>query len=215
MFHVKHSPERENTASRLRSCAADHALDLASDRLDALADLVAWLAPAAHQIGLTKYADPGSLTEHLVCPALLLLQPSLIPFIGTPLLDFGAGCGAVGLALAAALPKAQIVLADRRRRVVEFLDIAARRHGLANVDSMLVDLRRPPQALEGCFGTVLMRAFGPPEQALRAARGWLQPEGVVALWHQPDVCPTPDGLNALRTEATDLPSLVLTLYQRP
>jgi hypothetical protein len=52
------------------------------------------------------------------------------------------------------------------------------------------------------------------DEALAGARAWVRPGGTVALWHQPGASGTPDGLTALWTEETELPSLVLTLYQR-
>ena len=214
VFHVKHYPEDEAVTAYLRQYSRRHALDVPAERLDRIASLVSWLAPASHRLGLTKYADPMAMSEQLVAPALLLLAPSLSPHVSSPMLDFGAGSGAVGLSLATAMPASEIVLADRRRRVVQFLDLAVHRHDLGNCRSLVVDLADMTAGLESDFGTILVRAFGPVDQALISAQAWLKPGGVVALWHRPGACFTPDGLTALRTEETELPSLVLTLYQR-
>lgn len=214
VFHVKQFPEDDQVTTYLRQYSQRHALDIPPERLDRIASLISWLAPASHRIGLTKYADPMAMSEQLVAPALLLLAPSLSHHVSSPVLDFGAGSGAVGLALAAAMPASEIVLADRRRRVVQFLDVAAHRHGLANCRSLLVDLGDTTAGPQSGFGTVLVRAFGPADQALVAAEAWLRADGVIALWHRPDACSTPDGLTALGTDETELQSLVLTLYQR-
>ncbi|MCE5237043.1 class I SAM-dependent methyltransferase [bacterium] len=214
VFHVKQSTEQVGLARYLTDLRQRLALCVAPDRLGALTSLLSWLAPASHHIGLTKYADPLSLAQNLVAPAIQLLSPSLRPHLSSPALDFGAGCGAVGLSLGCMWPELEVVLADRRQRVVQFLDIAIRRHGLSNCTSLLVDLHRPPEAMQGRFGTVLIRAFGPAEPSLASSADWARPGGTVALWRQPGACPTPDGLNALRTDRTDVPSLVLTLYQR-
>ncbi len=214
VFHVKQSTEQARLATYLTELRHRQALAIAPERLEPLAELICWVAPAAHRIGLTKYAEPTSLAQNLVAPALHLLSPLLLPHLNSPALDFGAGCGAIGLSIACAAPDMQVVLADRRQRVVQFLDIAIRRHGLSNSTALLVDLQSPPEAMRERFGTVLVRAFGPADVSLASSVDWVRPGGTVALWHQPGACPTPDGLNALRTDATELPSLVLTLYQR-
>jgi 16S rRNA G527 N7-methylase RsmG len=214
VFHVKQSPEDDSITSYLRQYTQRHNFDIADERMELLATLVSWLAPASHRIGLTKYADPLIMAEQLIAPALLLLNPVISSHAPSPMLDFGAGSGAIGLSLAAVMPLHKIVLADRRRRVVQFLDIAVRRHGLSNCDCLLVDLGNPTNGLANHFGSVLVRAFGPVDEALAGARAWVRPGGTVALWHQPGASGTPDGLTALRTEETELPSLVLTLYQR-
>jgi len=215
---VKQSPTDASAASYLVQYAQRHGLTIPDDRMDLLETLILWLAPASHRIGLTKYADPLTMSKQLVAPALLLLKlllkPEFLTQAPSPMLDFGAGSGAIGLSLAALMPEHEIVLADRRRRVVQFLDIAARRHHLDNCGCLLVDLGRPTPDWQSHFGTVLVRAFGPVDQALTDARSWLRPGGTVALWRQPDASGTPDGLSALWTEETELPSLVLTLYQR-
>lgn len=179
-----------------------------------LSELIDWLAPAAHQAGLTKYATPAAMREHLVDPALLLLTPALRPFLHSPALDFGAGSGAVGLAIAAAAPDVEVVLADRRSRVVQFVDLAIRRFRLANCRTLLTDLAAPAEEYRQAFGSVLIRAYGPGHIALDQAMRWLRPGGTIALWRRPESPATPEGLIPLRTEATQLPSLVLSIYQR-
>jgi len=214
LFHVKHASGLEETALCLEKYASRHGLTLTEAQIEQIGSLVAWLAPAAHRMGLTRYVDPLAMCENLVAPALLLLTHDVMPLVGSPLLDFGAGSGAVGLSLGICLPGHKIVLADRRDRVIQFTDVAARRHGIANVRSLLTELSEPAPGNGPGFATVLVRAFGPAAQALGDAAGWVRPGGVVALWHQPGLVDAPDGLKALRTDSTELPSLVLTLYRR-
>jgi len=185
-----------------------------SEGWDKLPELVSWLAPAAHRLGLTKYGTAIAMAEHLVAPTVLLLRPDLQRFIASPILDFGAGAGAVGLSLALLLPHMEVVLADRRQRVVEFLDVAAHRHGLGNCHARLVDLSHPPHGPGEAFATVLIRAFGPAQQALAEARPWIRPGATAVLWHQVGDVQSPDGLTALRTVATPVPSLALTICRR-
>lgn len=181
---------------------------------EVLAELIEWLAPAAHRAGLTKYRTPADMKQHLVDPALLLLTPPLRPFLHSPALDFGAGSGAVGLAIAAAAPDVEVVLADRRARVVQFVDLAIQRFRLQNCHTLLTDLAAPAEDHWQAFGSVLIRAYGPGPVALEQAMRWLRPGGTIALWRRPEAPATPDGLISLRTEPTSLPSLVLSIYQR-
>lgn len=210
---MKHASGLEETALYLDRYAARRGFPLNRAQTDHIASLTAWLAPAAHRMGLTKYGHPLAMCENLVAPTLLLLAPDVMPLVGSPVLDFGSGSGAVGLSLGVCLPGHEIVLADRRDRVIQFTDLAARRHGIANVRSLLTELSEPAPGNGLGFATVLVRAFGPAAQAVGDAAGWVRPGGVVALWHQPGLVDAPDGLKALRTDPTELPSLVLTLYQ--
>ncbi|MBU0609230.1 MAG: class I SAM-dependent methyltransferase [Armatimonadetes bacterium] len=211
---MKHASGLEETALYLERYASRHDLPLAEAHTERIASLVTWIAPAAHRMGLTKYARPLAMCENLVAPALLVLSPDIMPLVRSPMLDFGTGSGAIGLSLGISLPEHEMVLADRRDRVVQFTDLAARRQGIGNARSMLTDLSAPAPGHGPSFATVLVRAFGPAAQALSDAAGWVGPGGVVALWHQPGPPDAPDGLKALRTDPTELPSLVLTLYQR-
>ncbi|MEN6403916.1 MAG: RsmG family class I SAM-dependent methyltransferase [Armatimonadia bacterium] len=135
--------------SQLTSTIAS--LQLSPDDFDIpkLADLLAWLHPAASRLGLTNYRDIQTYTSQIVIPALYLLSPTLAPYRLSPLLDFGAGSGAVGLSLACLLPEAEVVLADRRSRVVQFLDLAVSRGGLRNCRSLLADLSAPTPDQQG------------------------------------------------------------------
>ena len=212
VFHVKQSPSQlrtliENEIQRIGISAS-------STSIQSLADLITWIAPSAHRLGLTKYSDPSQLATQLVLPPLQLLSTHLLPLIQSPVLDFGAGCGAVGLSLAVLAPELQFVLADRRSRVIQFVDVAIQRHGLKCAEALQVDLSDPSAAYERSFGTVLVRAYGPPSEALSQAERWLRPGGHVAFWHQPPPSSAPDGLIRTRSEPTNLPDLVLTAYMK-
>jgi len=184
------------------------------DRVVALAEALEWLGPAAFRFGLTNYATTEEFTTNLVAPVLTLLAPSLSGLLQSPALDFGAGSSAVGLALAILRPDMQVLLADRRARVVQFADLALRRLQLANCEGLQVDLANPPSELAGSIGTVLVRAFGPTPVALTHACRLIRPGGSIALWHQPPAPPPPADLRLVDTLATGVPSLALTVYQR-
>ncbi|MEN6645044.1 MAG: RsmG family class I SAM-dependent methyltransferase [Armatimonadia bacterium] len=209
-FSSSDTPLTSQLASTITS------LQLSSDEFDIrrLADLLAWLHPAAARLGLTNYRDIQTYIAQLVVPALYLLSPTLAPYRLSPMLDFGAGSGAVGLSLACLLPEAEVVLADRRSRVVQFLDLAVSRGGLRNCRSLLADLSAPSPEQQGSCGTVLIRAYGPTTEALRQAVLWTRPEGTIALWHQPPAPDPPDHLTRADTLQTSVPALALTIYRR-
>lgn len=211
MFHVKQSSVQDDLTAYLSDLSATLQTSLP---VDALAALLEWLTPAAHRLGLTNYAHPDQVAENLVAPALQLLSPPLRPYLISPALDFGAGSGAIGLSIALAAPETQVLLADRRRRVVEFIDLAIRRHRLPNCHTLLADLAEPPPDWQNRCGTVLIRAFGPTVRALEQALAWLSPDGTIALWHRPPDPTPPDGSRLLVTEPSNVPSLLLSIYRR-
>ena len=190
-------------------------LGLPEDRWEALCAAVAWLGPVAHQMGLTNYSDVQEFTSNLVAPTLPLLRAPFEDHLFSPALDFGAGSGAVGLTLAILRPDLEVVLADRRARVIQFLDLAAHRLHLANCQMLSADLAAPPtEWLQAC-GTVLIRAFGPTPVALKHAAQLVRPGGSIALWHQPPPPPAPAELRQGLTLMTSVPALALTIYDRP
>lgn len=215
MFHVKHFSS-SNTSLIAQLNSSFDTLQLPTDDFDIprLVDLLEWLYPAAARLGLTNYPDIGSYTSQLVIPALYLLSPTLEPYRLSPMLDFGAGSGAVGLALACLLPQSEVVLADRRSRVVQFVDLAVSRAELTNARSLLADLSAPSAEQRGSCGTVLIRAYGPTDLALQQALLWTRAEGTIALWHQPPAPDPPDHLTRAHTLDTSLPALALTIYRR-
>lgn len=212
MFHVKHLPPAE-LATLLTERAAALGLSLPPDRLASLAEALAWLGPAAYQIGLTNYATLPEFVTNLVAPVFPLLTPSLAPVLLSPTLDFGAGSGAVGLSLAILQPDLQVVLADRRVRVLQFIDLALSRLRISNGRTLRIDLADPPADWQAACGTVLIRAFGPTETALAHASRLTRPDGTIALWHQPPPPPPPAPLRQAETLPTGVPALALTIYR--
>jgi hypothetical protein len=210
MFHVKQT----TVASLLDIEAKRLGLKAAPDAVRCLDEAVSWHYPAAFRLGLTNYPDVKDYVSQLILPALTLLRGELSRSVHSPLLDFGAGSGAVGLTLALLCPDWQVVLADRRARVVQFLDLACSRLRLSNCRTACVDLSAPPSELQGSIGTVLIRAFGPTGQALEYATPLLQDDGTIALWHQPPSPPPPDDFGQAITLETSVSSLALTLYSR-
>lgn len=191
---------------------AQFRLTAPAERLEQLADLLAWLAPAAAQVGLTNYRTTREYITNLAAPAFLFLEPRLRPYLLSPILDFGAGSGAIGLSLAVLFPDCKVVLADRRTRVLQFIDLAISRYHLANASTKLVNLAHPSPAERASVATVLVRAYGPTGQALEQALAWLQPGGTIALWHQPPAPPPPERTHIAHTRRTGVRALDLTIY---
>lgn len=211
---MKHSTATNDLQSRLSASLQGVGPDTAPAALPHLVDLIEWLHPAACRLGLTQYSDPTALADGLIIPAFAVLRPELPPSILSPALDFGAGSGAVGLSLAIILPGLQVVLADRRKRVVEFLDLVLTRFSVPNCTTLQVDLAEPPAEQANSFGLVLIRAYGPASEALTQAARWLKPAGAAALWHQPPSPDPPEGLVRAETVPTLLSALALTIYSR-
>lgn len=210
MFHVKHS-----VADILQHHRRELQLNLPDERWTALADGIDWLFPLAHQMGLTNYPEVTEFTSNLVAPLFPLLHPDLQDYLLSPALDFGAGSGAVGLSLAILRPDIDVVLADRRARVVQFLDLASRRLHLSNCSTLQADLAAPPAPWREACGTVLIRAFGPTDTALLHAAQLVRPGGSIALWHRPPSPAPPADLRQAHTLMTSVLALSLTIYDRP
>jgi 16S rRNA G527 N7-methylase RsmG len=190
-------------------------IELPPERLDRLLELIAWAAPSAARLGLTKYDSPVHYTLNLVLPSLALAEIAPEAAYEGPGLDFGAGAGAVGLCWAVLRPEMQTVLADRRARVVQFLDLCLRRFGVSNGRASLLDLSTPPGEAVDRYGLVWVRAYAPGPEALKQARQWLRPGGWIALWHQPPTPEPPADLKLWKTTATTVDSLDLTVYHCP
>lgn len=212
---MKRSAHDSTTADLIQARSSVLGLELSQDRIAALGPALDWLYPAALRLGLTNYRTAAEFVSNLALPVLDLLQPALTSYVASPTLDFGAGSGAVGLSLAILRPDLQVVLADRRTRVVQFLDLCLARLQVANCMALQADLANPPDQHRASYGLVLVRAFGPTPRALRQASGLLRSNGAIALWHQPPPPQPPDSLEQAETTLTGVPSLALTIYRRP
>lgn len=212
MFHVKHSPLASKVFSFLSKACDKYGVSAAETHLSRLSLFVEWLAPRAFQLGLTQYHTAVLMAEHLVLPALFLLTPPVLRHLRSPMLDFGAGSGGLGLSLAFLCPESQIFLADRRQRVIQFIEIAIRRWHLDNCTTLHVDLAAPPEKFRRHIRTGLIRALCPPPEALNLASLWLAPLGSVALWHKPEKFSIPNGFTLAEAVPTNLPSLQLSIF---
>lgn len=117
MFHVKHP--RSETLDVYRQLVKDYhkTLDLVSDRALAQFD--------RHLVDASAYAD---------------FIGELSPAAAT-ILDLGSGVGLPGIVVAITLPRARVLLVERRRRRAAFLELACGRLGLRNAEVIKGDVR--------------------------------------------------------------------------
>lgn len=212
MFHVKHSNQSDTTFSVLRAALERWNSPVDDDTLGRLASFANWAAPGAARLGLTRYADPGEFAERLIGPTLALAQADLRRFIASPVLDFGAGSGALGITAAITWPEVVVTIADRRRRAVRFAEIACVRFAAGNCQARELELSAANLAGDERYSLVLLRAFAPTDAALGLVVPWLASGGAVALWHRPPP-PTSRSLELAATSTTGVPDLQLSIYR--
>lgn len=194
---------RETTALSLPLSAPQRS------RLSALAD---WVATRACPLGLTTYSHPDQAFREAVAPALAL--PAMLGYLPVgPWADFGAGSGALGLALASLCPAAHFDLIDRRQRVTAFLDLSIRRLSIPNAYPLLLNITADTYNQQ--WAGVCLRAFATPAEALllaaHHARHW------ICAWHAPHIVQyrTPQPAFRLVCQTpTSSPNLVASLYER-
>jgi 16S rRNA (guanine527-N7)-methyltransferase len=163
-------------AARLARLATRYGLPAGADGLlAALLDLV-----AAEPASITAVRDPAEGVDVHVADALVALdQPAVRA--ARRIADLGSGGGFPGLALAIALPGAQVALVESVGRKCAFLAAAAASLGLANVE--VVNARA--EAWEGGLGAhdlVAARALAPLPVVVEYAAPLLAPRGVLVAW---------------------------------
>ena len=123
-------------------------------------ELIAW----NRNVNLTALDTPALVLTHHLLDSL-----SVAPFIqGTRVADVGTGGGFPGLPLALLQPQRQFVLIDSVAKKLRFVEHAAQRLGLTNVQCVharVEALQLPP------FDTVVTRAFAPLPRLLQ----WVAP----------------------------------------
>lgn len=101
---------------------------------------------------------------------------AVLPFVEVPrLIDVGTGAGLPGLVLAIARPSGRFVLLDSGGKKTRFVEHAASRLGLANVE--VVKARAEEHRDEMGFDVVLSRAFSSTADFIRLAGHLAKPDG--------------------------------------
>jgi 16S rRNA G527 N7-methylase RsmG len=171
-----------------------------------------WVAPRAATLGLTTFARPADFLHQMMLPALAL--PMLLPAnLPATICEIGPGSGGIGLALATLSTDAHVTLADRRQRVVSFLDLAIHIIGLPNAHAVRSDLG--PHADTPAWDLVCFRALALPAQALSTAAAHSRQS--ICAWHSPtsiEYDHAPAGFEVRGRVAVTQANLVATLYAR-
>lgn len=136
-----------------------------------LADYLELLAKWNETYNLTAVRVPEEMVTRHVLDSLVVL-----PFIGEErTLDVGTGPGLPGLLLAMARPGQRFVLLDSAGKKTRFVEHAATRLGLGNVE--VVQARAEDHEDEEGFAVVLSRAFSSVGDFIRLAGHLARPGG--------------------------------------
>jgi 16S rRNA (guanine527-N7)-methyltransferase len=146
-------------------------LDDAPGLAGRLADYVELLAKWNEAYNLTAVRAPDEMvTRHLMDSL------AVLPFLGDGrVLDVGTGAGLPGLVLAMARPEQAFVLLDSSGKKTRFVEHAATRLGVGNVQ--VVKARAEEHQDPAGFATVLSRAFAAVADFIRAAGHLAAPGG--------------------------------------
>ena len=128
------------------------------------------------RFNLVGNLDREFLENDLVCGSLEALQ------LGTPsgtVVDVGSGAGFPGIPLAIAVPEADFVLIESRKKRAAFLERVARELGLGHVSVRHEDVNRVGSET---FDWAMARAFAPPERWLELARRLVHESGRVCVF---------------------------------
>ena len=116
------------------------------------------------------------------------------------------------MALAILAPAWEVVLVDRRQKVVAFVDLLVLRLRLDNARGLRAEAERPVQV--EAFDATLFRAVAPPDEDLEIARGWTRPGGLTVIWtragHEPPRVP---GWTLVESFLLDAPPLAVMAYR--
>lgn len=163
------------------------------------------LGPVLERSRELGFLGPGAVGAHVAnAMAFVAEVPSSRDGAAGPLriLDLGSGGGLPGLAIAVALPCADVVLLDASERRTTFLERAVTELGVGD-RTRVVRGRAELLArtdLRGRFGCVTARSFGRPAVTVECAVGFLEgPDASLLVSEPPDADPSrwpADGLAA-------------------
>jgi 16S rRNA (guanine527-N7)-methyltransferase len=160
---------------RLMELCASHGLDPETHAafrsiLDSLAD----------EHAPTAVRDPAEGVNVHIADSLSGLESPELPGAGL-IADIGSGCGIPGLVLAAALPKAKVVAVEASGRRCEFIDAAASRAGIGNIEAVKSRAEEWSDGLGKC-DLVVARAVAPLAVLAEYAAPLLKPGGALVAW---------------------------------
>jgi 16S rRNA (guanine527-N7)-methyltransferase len=153
-----------------------------------------WLRAVLATPGLTAIRDLETARRVLLDDSLAGVE--LVRGLEGPVVDVGAGGGAPGIPLAAALPDRQVTLLEANRRKCEFLE--QWRGELPNLDVLAG--RAEEQPLER-FGVAVAKALAHPPVAAEWCLPLVREGGAVVLWVGPSAESEPVAAVAARLNA--------------
>jgi 16S rRNA (guanine527-N7)-methyltransferase len=163
MFHVKHDG--------MGWAAEAWGISLPDDRAEVLTAFEALLAERSPDLGLVARADLARLRDRHILDCLRsvdAIRPS-----DHVAVDIGSGGGLPGIVVAIARPELRMILSERRRQRVAFLELAADRLDLRNVRVV----PGPVEAIAPEADVAFARAFSDLRSSWAAAEGVLAPRG--------------------------------------
>ncbi|MCO5178273.1 MAG: 16S rRNA (guanine(527)-N(7))-methyltransferase RsmG [Thermomicrobiales bacterium] len=118
----------------LKQWCDEHDLPLDGDTSTRLAAYLDVLLETNQVMNLTRITDPDDAQIKLLADSLDLLR--FIPDDAHSVIDIGSGCGVPGMPIAIARPDLFVTLVDATAKKARFLDEAADKLGLTNVEAI-------------------------------------------------------------------------------
>ncbi len=163
--------KRADEVTGLRRQAAGIGVSLTEEGAGRLLAFERLLVEVAIPTGLVGAAEAERLRErHLLdcLRAAAAVEPT-----DRSAADLGSGAGLPGIVVAAALPRIEVTLVERRHRRVAFCELAVERLGLENVRVLAGEIEGCGLAVDLCFA----RALAPLPEAWRLAAPLLREGG--------------------------------------
>ena len=160
----------------------------------ALDRFAALVGDRGRRLNLVSSGDIGRLFDRHIFDSLTAVP--LADWSGARVVDIGSGAGFPGIPLAIACPEARIVMADRTRKRVSFLQYVIEELALAHAEAVW----RDAGDLTGVQADIVTaRAVARTHKVLAVADRLLTEGGTALLWQtarQWEQEPTPDGWSA-------------------
>jgi 16S rRNA (guanine527-N7)-methyltransferase len=171
---------------------AELGLELPGDAREALAGQARLLLAWNVAINLTSITDPAQVALRHVVDSLSAVRLLAARGASVRICDIGSGAGYPGLALAAALPGASVVLVESVDKKARFLEAAVAAGGLesrvgvvaARAEALARDVRRGSVP---AFDAVTARAVGNLAELVELAFPLLRIGGALVAWKRGDI----------------------------
>ena len=154
----------------LRAQAGDLGVLLDPSKISQLRRFEELLVDRAAPLGAISRSDAARIRERHTLDSL-----RAVPVVegADEAADLGSGAGLPGVVVAIALPRVRMLLIERRRQRVAFLELAVEDLGLSNAAVVAGRVEDVTDQVD----VALARAFAPVEEAWALARGILRPGG--------------------------------------